>query len=567
MPREFLWVLLLPAVYYFSALLHEAGHAVCGWLAGATPTSFGMGTGRLFLVVPLGRTRLFFGLQQPLQGIAFSLFPQLLPARRNAFAFSAGGIVANAFGATLFFGFAAAWPAAKVFWLICAGWNGFVAVINLIPVTVKVGQVTARSDGASMLGLVRGSERLDPAQFLRTFAGLTELWRSAGDWRALHTYSVGAAAVWLQLGDPERARQLLVEAGALPGERLVPHRAYETYIRSLTALEMDERDETSALLLEAEADFRSLDHPVGLLLCALARGRLLHRCGDVAAAVACYETLATNRALAGRPELCADVHLAQCLARCDLPDGGGTVAAITAYEARPARVRTPLSQLQVYKEAAKTFLKEGKPEPAASAHSQALAAAASLDATFADADRDCFRLAQSRWIAEAQACLRGLGREEEAARLDDFFPSPEQLKCRAETVAEEARRTRHRWMLRWGFGLLLFNVVVVALAVVISFLAEPSGPPAGEPVSAGVAFRRTFDQHFGFWGLILAMLLIFWTTCAAAFGLPLALAGCWLPRMRRVAAGAVFLSAILPWLTWGFSMLFIAAIVAFGFSR
>jgi hypothetical protein len=66
MPPDLLVLLALAPVTYASTFLHELGHALAARLAGAVPTSFGMGTGRPFFAGSVGGCRVFLGARQPL---------------------------------------------------------------------------------------------------------------------------------------------------------------------------------------------------------------------------------------------------------------------------------------------------------------------------------------------------------------------------------------------------------------------------------------------------------------------------------------------------------------------
>ena len=85
--------LLLP-VTHVSVFVHELGSAVMGRAAGLVVKSSGIGTGRPFLVMTVGGTRVFRCRSRPLQGLTFCYFSSFSPDRRRMVPFLAGGIVA-----------------------------------------------------------------------------------------------------------------------------------------------------------------------------------------------------------------------------------------------------------------------------------------------------------------------------------------------------------------------------------------------------------------------------------------------------------------------------------------
>ena len=96
MPEPLLFCLFLLAALYLCVIVHEAGHALIGMAVGFVVTSVGLGTARPFLIIPMGRARLYLGLIQPFQGITFAFLPRPSPDRRRMAAFVSGGIAANA---------------------------------------------------------------------------------------------------------------------------------------------------------------------------------------------------------------------------------------------------------------------------------------------------------------------------------------------------------------------------------------------------------------------------------------------------------------------------------------
>src|SRR5256885_1272356 len=81
-------------VVYFSHFFHEAGHALCGRLAGFNVNSFGLGTARPFWGARLGYPRVYLAPPRPLQGVPFFDIPPLFPARWRFVLALGGGVLA-----------------------------------------------------------------------------------------------------------------------------------------------------------------------------------------------------------------------------------------------------------------------------------------------------------------------------------------------------------------------------------------------------------------------------------------------------------------------------------------
>jgi tetratricopeptide (TPR) repeat protein len=277
------------------------------------------------------------------------------------------------------------------------------------------------SDGEQILRILRGRDRTEPGDLLREFRTLSRVWRESGDWRALRAHTVVVAQCWAGLGDAGRAQELLEEARGVDAEPSRPHRAYETLVGGEVALARGDLAGAGSQFTEAEAEFRRLDHPAGLLLTALARGRLLLRLGDTAATLTYFEEVATSPLLRRLPALrpLVDRQIRYC--RYERPGGGGVDASLADYESLPPHERSPLQDRQVYTEVAAARERAGRHEQAAEAYGRALEAVAALDQSFSDPDRERFRSTQSGLIRAAQKSLRATGREEEAAKVDSFF--------------------------------------------------------------------------------------------------------------------------------------------------
>jgi hypothetical protein len=533
---------------YLSTLLHELGHVLCAWLAGAVPTSFGLGMGRVYFVRSVWGIRFYLGARGSMSGLCFALFPQLLPGRCEMITYYSGGIVANSIVAALAFTAAIRWPTerAALFGYALGGVNLLIALLAAIPYSTRVGSAVQRSDGCLiLLSWLRRSVSA-PADELRLAECMSVLLQEIGDLRSLRANIVQAADTWCDLGDASRARELLDKAAAIPVDPLPPYRAFETLIRASAASAAGDLERADTFCREAEQDFLQLNHPNGLLISAIVRAGLLRKRGNPEDLAAYYGQLATN------PEIrrvWPGSHLHRRLLTCVRAnlEAGGTEAIVAAYEVTPACLRSPLHDLQTYRSAAREFARGARHQLAASAYARALEAIAALDETFAGADRVRFRLAQAGLIGEARASLRSIGREELAARLDSFFPSRSQIE-QLEVAAREKQHQLTGWLLRWGLLTVLLNLAVIATALAIVPPRLPGDGTFEATADTFTSFGRRAEDLFGSGPVIFGLLLAFCTGCAVVFGLPVALASRWVTALRWLGAFLVLMFSAIPWL-------------------
>jgi membrane-associated protease RseP (regulator of RpoE activity) len=537
--------LLTLGAFYASVFLHELGHAVCAVLGGSHVTSFGLGTSRPFAVASFHGIRIYLCWRRPLQGIAFYINPQLLPSRRQQVFTLAGGIVAHFLLAALAWALFLLWPAWAVVWGILGGINLWMGVDNLIPFQFRVGSHTLRSDGALILTVLRtGSASSGPTQPLSSLQAFRELWQATGDVHILYAHLLAAAQCWISLGDAGRGGELLAEARALPFEPLPVWRTYGMLVEAEVALGKDDTERTGVALGRAEEQFRLLGHEVGLLLTTMVGAELLRQRGEAAEALRPLEALAAHPLVRKRASLRSLILAQRLVCYCDL-SGGDPEALLTEYAALPKLYRSLVVDADTFQSAARWRLRQGDGERAAQAYAQALTAVSALDATVTGADRERFRLAKSDLLAEAQQCLRTLGRAEDAARLDAFFPSPEERTRQAKEARErlDARRAR------WGAALLGFNFAVILLILGAAGAVAIFWPDVSRQAKGADLFGL-LRQCFGFFAMYLLVLLTFSTLFGALAGLVLGGLGRLMKGAKGLAGICVLLCALTPWVMW-----------------
>jgi hypothetical protein len=541
-------ILLILGVFYASAFLHELGHAVCALLAGAQVTSFGLGTSRPFAVGSFRGVRIYLCSRRPLQGIAFYINPQLLPSRRRQVLVLAGGILAHFLLAASAGALFLLWPAWAVVWGIVGGMNLWMGYVNLIPLRVRLGSHVLRSDGALILTVLRtGSTSAGPTQTLSTLQAFRELWRATGDRHILYAQLLAAAECWVSLGDAVRGSELLAEARALPFEPFPVWRAYGLLVEAKVAMGRDDTEQARPALAQAEEQFRLLGHDAGLLLTSMVSSVRLREGGEVSEALRPLEALAAHPLVRRRASLRSMLLAQRIVYHCEL-SGGDPEPLLAEYVALPQLYRSPTLNALTFQTAARWRLHHGDGERAAQTYVLALAALSALDAKLTGADQERFRLAKEPLVAEAQQCLRTLGREEEAARLDSFLTLPEQ-RIRQARETRERQAARRAW---WGAALLGFNFAAILL---IGGAASGGGiftpdPPGVYRQMEGVDVFGFLRQHFGFSIILLLALLIFTTLFGALAGLVFGCLGRLTKGAKGLAGIIVLLCAWTPWVMW-----------------
>jgi tetratricopeptide (TPR) repeat protein len=540
MPTFVIVLLSILPVFYISLFLHELGHVICARLTGWAPTSVGMGTGRLFLVVPVGGCRVYFSTRKPFQGGNFTHYPRLLPTRWRKAGVIAGGGLANTLVTALSLASVAVLPSAAVILFTFAGVNAFFALTALIPFSTRVGPTTAWSDGALILRVLRGRRLAGAGDYFRLLHALSGLWRESGDLKALRVFTVSAAALWSKLGDAARARELLEEARGIAADIPPTLRIYEKLVAAEAALAAGDLAAAGSQMDEVEAEFRALHHPAGLLLTALARGRWLLSSGDAAAALACYESIEVDPLLRGQDEtIRAEVYRQQLICRRAVQGGKGTDEPLIEYDLPRSFEPLPLLDLLAYKGLAEVYARIGRNRHAAAAYGRALDAVAALDAAISEPDRERFRASQSGLIRATQDSLRANGEEEEAARLDTFF-APAGVEEKDVKNKEQDPGLRKKF--RRGVALALLNLaVVVAVWLLVPPYPEQTAPSlaAGQPNWTRLTY--TLCVSFG------TSLMGISTACGLGLGLLGAAASRSDPRFRALGANLILTLSMLPW--------------------
>jgi hypothetical protein len=526
---------LLP-VLYVSVFLHELGHALAGRAVRFAITSFGLGTQRPFLVVPVGGTRIFFALVRPLQGITFSFPRSLFPSRGQMALFLSGGILSHLVLTIAATALAASLSWGGSLWLVFAGVNAILGLSNLVPVTFKAGKAILRSDGALIWQTLRWGAIATPAPVsIQNLAFWRPLWTAIGDHLALQVNLLSAAVSWVDLEDIERAEASLQEADALAGPQptLPSLRVFRDLAASGIALGRGQLADSDAALSDAESLLRGEDNPP--LRLSVSASRAMHRLlkGETAGGRAELEALSAGPVAASHPRLAMVLLEFRLAAALEMGDEFEVERLLPVYEGLRSTQPSAARDLRVYRSMARMHSAHQNGLAAESAYRHALEAVSQFADAWADpAERVRFVQKHSGLIEEARACLVAQGKGEDAARLTDPLQNPERLVRRP----EEARDARDRRLRRIALRIMALNVVSACAFFGAMILGKPHGILLAMP----------------------AVPLVFFTGVAALYLLFDRMIGRHTKLFRGSGGAVILFFSCFPWLTVIFSVVLVA---------
>ena len=517
--------LILP-VTYLSIFIHELGHALMGRTVGFVVNSFGIGTGRPFLVFTVRAMRIFFCRSRPFQGITFCSIPCVSPPRRKLVPYLAAGATANGLLALTALLLLRLLPWGQPLWACVALLNGILAVSNFAPFQFQIGKARMCSDGLLIVNAFRRRFSTVPAPVqIESVRMLRGLWESIGDHRTLKANLLAMAASWAELGDLERTATALVDAQSLPRIDAPMILASESLVRVAIESGAGKLDEASIALDEAQACFRRSADPLGLLHVALGQAQLAVLRGDISGAIALLDATTQDKRVQRHAAIRIGLLAARLSASLASSDVESVDANLAQYErsrhGQPSRTR----DLRVYRAVARFHAQRGdwrKSEPSFRA---AVAAIDDLAISWVDpSEQDRFLQAQSGFLAEASDCLHALNKGEEAKRLIEPLQLPANLARRLSLVPAE----RHRKLFRTAIRVMMFNFLCAAAA--IGFIAAV-GPRRGEPLP------------------LFAFELVLFTIVAALYLLFHLTIGRMVPALRHSGGAVLLILACLPWLS------------------
>ena len=471
---------------HVAIVFHELGHALAALWVGFPVTSVGVGLGRPLFVIPIAGARVYCCLRQVEVGYTFVEYPSFSIGRRKMLLFAAGGVAANLV-LTAAGVLGCIFLPGGLYWGVFAAANAIGVVANAAPLRMVVGGALD-TDGALWLQYWRNDAAASSLSELRTTRLLRPLWQAVGDRRAEASHLVGSANLWRDLGDAERARELVLEARAiLPDLPFVAN----VWARLADAADHEAAGEFDA----AEAIYADLDAVLQRKEDIIGRGRvagrhalLAARRGDAAAADALLPTLEQCAFLAGFTDVATTVLFA--LYR--LPSSESTAARIACLRATLDKgCLSPEDAWHYQRRLAQHYVAEQDWVQAETAVNAAWQAVAAVNCLLDAADQarfiQCLRpfhettqlvFRQVGKTAEADACA-GLFAEMEAwAAVERGTTAANSLSSalRPFSAVDPARIERERRRLRIAVVLVVFNAVVFTIGVhVLQSGALPGG--------------------------------------------------------------------------------------------
>jgi hypothetical protein len=522
-------ILAIMPMVWMAIFVHEAGHALMGWLVGFEITAFGVGLGRLIFVLKCCGVRIYFGLQHSFRGFTWVSYPQLFPSRLSQAAFLAGGVAAN-----MLVGLMAGllWlylPWGQMLWAVAAVVNVVIGLPNLIPFWTKAGSVSFPTDGVLILQALRGNPlELSPPIGIEFVSSFEPFWEATGDVRIHEVNLLGSAWSWCDLGDAEYALTLIARAESLPRNDTPHARAYRAAARGNVLTSAGDPEAAAAALDEAASLFAALHHDGGLWLVSFERANLALRMGETAEAIRLLKALQSHRLCGShfrlRTAVLVSLLSAQAAAEAatDVQELANQYATMRNRHAWLACDRLVGMALGAF------YVKRGDLLQAERSFRFALQAARDLQQEFTIVEnRERFRKCQGPLLAAASDCLRRLNKEEKAAGLESFF-----LATASAETARPQEKNREAYE-RIGWLLTAVNIAVGVGAL----LALSRQLDRSDPKEIGWVLFLSLTGAFSIFFAVIAV--IAWA-CQTLLGVVL-------PNVRRYR-GLTFIFGICPWL-------------------
>jgi hypothetical protein len=476
--------------FYLAIVIHEAGHAVIGRMAGFAISSVGLGTALPFFAFPVGQTRVYLCRVRPFQGLTLALHPEILPSRWAWATFVAGGAVANLLAALISFALWNARIGGEPYCLIFAGINGFFAAVNLLPFTFSVGANTMASDGMLMLqSLIQGVPGADPRMTIGSIDGLGPLWRAVGDRNSLVATLDVASTFCVQIKDAERARGYFAEADALSEFSHPSVQLLHELARASLAMATKEHDRAAEAIRKA-GDLLPQRNPLpAQWLISLSETRLRLEQADFAGGSIAAERLGADPFARMRPHLAA----AALGLRIGAEEHGDDVALVDRLATQYSKLRSlrPSSgeQLATFRSLGRFWTKVGDGPRARASYRKAFDALKVIAGGMSAApDRARFLELQADALQEIRDSFADATEASAVAdEIDELLAVGEDRAARIHEAWAKAERPRFRWALR----LFLFNLFVIAIAVGRIGAGTRGDPKTRPVVVAAIALAVT----------------------------------------------------------------------------
>jgi tetratricopeptide (TPR) repeat protein len=303
-------------------------------------------------------------------------------------------------------------------------------------------------------------------------------------------------------------------------------------------------DVSAAAFAEAETLFASCQHKTGLYMVALGRAQLAFQQQGSSGLVPLLAELQDPPLVTRQIQFHVE-HLASLLWVQAAIDAGEEVERLRAkYEAERRRNPSSTEDRLVYQALAAFYSRQGDLDRAESAYRLATEAARQLLHQFTDPeDQTRFRICQEPLLQQFGQCLRQRGKADEAEKLAELLPTPDQ-------IAEEQKKTAERSIIafqRAGSALTLVNLLIGLPMVAIVILLRES-------------LRVDHSDLFLFGIFGGGLLLVFGTVGCVCF-LLMSLIRFFFPK-AQTSKNILLIFGLTPWCIVGLVLIFVACVAA-----
>ena len=523
-------VLIFLVAAYLSGIAHELGHYAFGRMAGYLPTSVGVGAGDLLLARSFRGCRFYLGWQNPFHGLALLVHPEIFPRTSAMMTMVAGGIVVQ-LGLAVLCGLAAlVFPAAAHVCMLVGRLNAGLAVVNLLPSDVRIGNRRLQTDGAKILALLRNRSHTPPTP--AQIRGVL-LWRpyleAVGDRITLYWHLMSGALAWCELGENAHGEAWLREAEAVLPEPPACLEPFAAYVGAASLLSTERLPEARQALLRAAQCCEAPGRELVRLLIRMLEGELRLAEGEAAEAASQLDGMVPDPLLKHRPALAAVLLSMRLRAhlQAESPEAEGL---LEIWERSRLRHRSPAIDCAVLHTLALARMRQERFDAAALAYDRLIAA---LQVTYHSflglPEAEEFGSRQRQVLVEAESAYAAAGRPPVKSLLNSYFPPPDEA-WRGIVAARASRNLRLHRIGCWWAGV---NLVVGALG----FGARLAGLMT--PLVADLAFSLNS----------LAVLQLLFGAIGLICGFDRRFAARWIPGLHR--DGGMIVLAALPWILWG----------------
>jgi tetratricopeptide (TPR) repeat protein len=402
-------IVAIPIAIPLSYLIHEAGHAIMGWLCGFTITSFGIYPGSRIWIIPWGRTRIFIGTDLRRAGLTLALSPKLEPSWWQWVGLFSGGVLANLLFGGLCLAIATYRSQINWFAFTFAAVNA-IGVLNLLPIVIGKEPQTLYSDGFQIWRRIRGmSPAMRPLPAIQSLRAIRPLLQAVRDEVYLRYLLLIAAIEAVGLEMREYSSHLMAEVDSLTGDTPSVLLAISFLAKACLKELPKESDSRETDFQSAERLFQENHDERGALLVAWARAHVKHRNGESQGARTDVDALLSNPVVTRDRQL-RSVLLAQRLILCTDPLSEDLVKLIEDYQTARRDSTNAQTDVSVYHAIGRYYAKRQDWSKAFQAYRKAIVAGEEIYWALDEQKlMQEFARTRSGLLQEANECTKQLG--------------------------------------------------------------------------------------------------------------------------------------------------------------